>query len=161
MNSSRLFNAACIGLIVTAMTFAIRANLLAFLGHAVGIILTILAGGFWSLFFSTLLVGIANGFAESANYTMVSSLYRCTLCENQLVHAVPVGYDVAILKEAATGSNYAAVWSQVKFIVGSHTLRYVSVLPGLLVIAFSFLHLKYSKKKSTLVPSLSTEQSPK
>jgi MFS family permease len=122
LNKSRLFTAASIALVVTAMTFAIRANLLgslseefglsltqigeiasaafwgfaismligggvcdivgirlmywvAFLSHILGLILTILSVGYWSLFLSTLLVGVANGFIESASYTMVSSIY--------------------------------------------------------------------------------------
>lgn len=121
-NKKRLFTACCLALVVTAMTFAIRANLLgtlgeefgltpteigeiasaafwgftlamfiggplcdfigigrmylfAFIGHVVGIILTIYSDGYWSLFFSTLLVGIGNGFIESASYAMVSSMY--------------------------------------------------------------------------------------
>jgi len=122
INRSRLFNAASLALVVTAMTFAIRANLLgtlgeefgltpaeigeiasaafwgftlamfvggplcdilgmknmffiAFISHIAGIILTIYSGGYWLLFFSTLLVGIGNGFVESASYAMVSSMY--------------------------------------------------------------------------------------
>jgi predicted MFS family arabinose efflux permease len=47
----------------------------AFSGHVLGIVLTIYATGFWSLFFSTLLVGLGNGFVESASYSMVSSMY--------------------------------------------------------------------------------------
>jgi len=122
IKTNRLFNASCVGLVVTAFTFAIRANLLgvlavdfslsltevgqvasaafwgftlamfiggplcdtlgmgrlylfAFIGHIVGLILTIAATGYWSLFFSTLLVGLGNGFIESASYAMVSSMY--------------------------------------------------------------------------------------
>lgn len=122
LNKRRLFNAASLALVVTAMTFAMRASLLgplgeefgltlteigevasaafwgftlamfiggplcdvigmgrmyliAFVGHVAGIILTIYSGGYWSLFFSTLLVGIGNGFIESASYAMVSSMY--------------------------------------------------------------------------------------
>lgn len=122
LNKRRLFNAASLALVVTAMTFAVRASLLgplgeefgltlteigevasaafwgftlamfiggplcdvigmgrmyliAFVGHVAGIILTIYSGGYWSLFFSTLLVGIGNGFIESASYAMVSSMY--------------------------------------------------------------------------------------
>ena len=118
----RLFNACSLALVVTALTFAIRANLLgtfgtefgltpteigqtaaaafwgftfamffggplcdflgmgrmyllAFIGHMVGIVLTIFATGYWSLFISTLLVGLANGLIESASYSMVSSMY--------------------------------------------------------------------------------------
>lgn len=122
IDKRRLFNACSLALVVTALTFAIRANLmgplgeafgltskaigeiasaafwgftaamfvggllcdaiglgkmymLAFIGHVAGIILTIYATGYWSLFVSTLLVGLGNGFVESASYAMVSSLY--------------------------------------------------------------------------------------
>jgi MFS family permease len=121
-NSQRLFLACRIALLATAMTFAIRANLigplgntfglrpnemglvfgtafwgftlsmilggylcdlfgmkrllfLAFTGHVTGILLTIGATGFWSLFFSTLLIGIANGLVEAACNPLVASLY--------------------------------------------------------------------------------------
>jgi fucose permease len=122
INKARLFNASSLALVVTALTFAIRANLLgvlgqefaltpkevgevsaaafwgftlamfiggplcdylgmgkmyliAFIGHLLGIILTIYATGYATLFFSTLLVGLGNGFVESASYAMVSSMY--------------------------------------------------------------------------------------
>jgi len=122
LNKRRLFNAASLALVVTALTFAVRANLMgllgeefgltpteigevvsaafwgftlamfiggtlcdiigmgrmyliAFVGHVAGIILTIYSVGYWSLFLSTLLVGIGNGFTESASYSMVSSMY--------------------------------------------------------------------------------------
>jgi fucose permease len=121
-NNSRLFTASCVALIATAMTFAIRANLIgtlgtefgltateigivfgtafwgftlamivggllcdslgmstlltyAFFGHLAGIVLTMLSTGFWSLFVSTLFIGIANGFVEAACNPLVSSLY--------------------------------------------------------------------------------------
>ena len=47
----------------------------AFIGHLIGIILTILAGGFWSLFVSTLFVGIANGFVEAACNPLIATLF--------------------------------------------------------------------------------------
>src|SRR6186713_2437169 len=122
MNKSRLFTACSMALVVTALTFAIRASLLtelgevfqlsppqlgqvasaafwgftlamfiggplcdimglramytlAFFGHITGCVLTIYATGFYSLFFSTLLIGLGNGFIESASYTLVSSMY--------------------------------------------------------------------------------------
>src|SRR5690349_9251301 len=108
INRSGLFWASCVALIVTAMTFGIRAGILgtlgqqfgltaaelgivtgtafwgftlamifggplcdivgmrvliviAFIGHLAGIVLTIFATGFWSLFISTLILGISNG----------------------------------------------------------------------------------------------------
>jgi MFS family permease len=49
--------------------------LLAFLFHLVGIVLTVFAGGYWSLFLSTLLIGIANGTVEAACNPLVAALY--------------------------------------------------------------------------------------
>ncbi len=118
----KLFNASCIALVTTSMTFAIRADLIgelgeqfhfnkaqtglvagtafwgftlttivgglicdlvgtkrlllgAFLGHLAGTILTVWAQGFWSLFFSTLLIGMANGLVEAACNPLVATLY--------------------------------------------------------------------------------------
>jgi len=48
---------------------------LAFVGHIVGILLTIVATGFWSLFISTLILGIANGTVEAACNPLVVSLF--------------------------------------------------------------------------------------
>ena len=122
INAKRLFFASRIALIATAMTFAIRANLIgtlgtefnipisdmgivtgtafwgftfsmilggflcdywgmkrliiiAFTGHILGIILTLLAKDFWTLFISTLLIGIANGMVEAACNPLVTTLY--------------------------------------------------------------------------------------
>jgi fucose permease len=47
----------------------------AFVGHAVGILLTIFAWDFWSLFCGTLLFGIANGSVEAACNPLVASLF--------------------------------------------------------------------------------------
>jgi MFS family permease len=122
MNSSRLFTASCVALIVTAMSFALRGAAtndwvtqfhlsneqvgwvngtafwgftlammfggplvdalglnriigIAFVGHALGILLTIFAWDFWSLFGGTLLFGIANGSVEAACNPLVASLF--------------------------------------------------------------------------------------
>lgn len=47
----------------------------AFVGHISGIVFTLFATGFWSLFFSTLLIGIANGMVEAACNPLVATLY--------------------------------------------------------------------------------------
>jgi MFS family permease len=122
LNTKRLFLASRIALVATAMTFAVRANLIgtlgkefsilptdigivfgtafwgftlsmiaggflcdffgmkrllqiAFIAHIAGIVLTMAASGFWSLFISTLLVGIANGMVEAACNPLVATLY--------------------------------------------------------------------------------------
>ena len=47
----------------------------AFVFHLVGIILTVTATGYWSLFISTLCIGIANGTVEAACNPLVATLY--------------------------------------------------------------------------------------
>lgn len=118
----RIFRISCIALIVTAMTFAIRAGILgdlgqqyglsgkelgwiasmaflgfplammfggilynaigaklivwlAFIGHALGLILTIIADGFWGLMISTFLVGFANGLVEAGCNPIIAQLF--------------------------------------------------------------------------------------
>ncbi len=121
-NASRLFNASCLALIVTAMSFALRGGAMgawttefnlnneqvgwingtafwgftlamifggplcdaigmaaiariAFVGHLAGILLTIFAWDYWSLFCGTLLFGIANGSVEAACNPLIAALY--------------------------------------------------------------------------------------
>lgn len=47
----------------------------AFAAHLLGLVLTILAGGFWSLFLSTFLIGFANGMVEAVCNPLVASMY--------------------------------------------------------------------------------------
>lgn len=122
INRKQLFVASCLSLLVTSLSFGIRAGILnklgtdfqldpsqlatiaatafwgfplavivgglvvdvigmkrllelAFVFHLAGILLTIFAGGFWTLFISTLLVGIANGTVEAACNPLVTALY--------------------------------------------------------------------------------------
>ena len=48
---------------------------IAFVGHLAGILITIFAWNFWSLFFGTLIFGIANGSVEAACNPLVATLY--------------------------------------------------------------------------------------
>ncbi len=52
-----------------------RVIYIAFAGHVAGILLTIFAGGFWGLFYSTLLIGIANGSVEASTNPLVAAMY--------------------------------------------------------------------------------------
>ncbi|MDP4128621.1 MAG: MFS transporter [Bacteroidota bacterium] len=119
---NQLFTASCLALLVTSLSFGIRAGILndlgvqyhlnaselgtitatafwgfplaiiiggfivdiigmkkllvlAFILHLAGILLTIFAGGYWTLFLSTLLIGIANGTVEAACNPLVASLF--------------------------------------------------------------------------------------
>jgi len=122
IETNRLFIASCLALLVTSLSFGIRAGVLsqqgidfhltnaqlgtiaatafwgfplamlvggtivdiigmkrllvlAFIFHLAGIVLTIYATGYWSLFFSTLLIGIANGTVEASCNPLVTALY--------------------------------------------------------------------------------------
>jgi MFS family permease len=119
---SQLFVASCLALLVTSLSFGIRAGILgrlgvqfelsagelgtiaatafwgfplaviiggfvvdiigmkrllivAFVFHLAGIVLTVFAGGYWSLFISTLCIGIANGTVEAACNPLVATIY--------------------------------------------------------------------------------------
>lgn len=48
---------------------------LAFIGHLCGILLTIFAQGFWTLFLGTLFIGMGNGCVEAACNPLVATLY--------------------------------------------------------------------------------------
>jgi fucose permease len=48
---------------------------IAFVCHVTGILMTILASGFWTLFISTLFIGIANGSVEAACNPLITSMY--------------------------------------------------------------------------------------
>jgi MFS family permease len=122
INRTQLFRASCLSLLVTSLSFGIRAGILndqgvrfhlnasqlgtiaatafwgfplaiivggfivdiigmkkllvsAFIFHLLGIVLTIFANGYWTLFFSTLLIGIANGTVEASCNPLVASLF--------------------------------------------------------------------------------------
>jgi MFS family permease len=48
---------------------------IAFVCHVIGIGMTIMATGFWSLFISTLFIGVANGSVEAACNPLITSMY--------------------------------------------------------------------------------------
>ncbi|AOM79824.1 MFS transporter [Pedobacter steynii] len=122
IKTTKLFWASCLALLVTSLSFGIRAGMMnqlgidfqlnasqlgtitatafwgfplaiviggfvvdligmkrllvmAFIFHLAGIVLTIFAQGYWTLFLSTLLIGIANGTVEAACNPLVAALY--------------------------------------------------------------------------------------
>lgn len=122
INRTQLFRASCLSLLVTSLSFGIRAGTLndfgsvfsldkgqlglitstafygfpiavvigglivdvigmkrllvvAFIFHLLGILLTIFATGFWTLYISTLFIGMANGTVEAACNPLVITLY--------------------------------------------------------------------------------------
>ena len=52
-----------------------RIFLIAFVCHLTGIIMTVYATGFWTLFISTLFIGLANGSVEAAANPLITSIY--------------------------------------------------------------------------------------
>jgi len=64
----------------------------------------------------------------------------------QTIAAVPAGSVLEVLKSAAEGTQEAAVWADAQLSGGAHTLRYVAIVPAVLIVFFSFLHIR--KRKS-------------
>ena len=77
--------------------------IVAFLSHIVGIGMTIVAGGFWGLFFSTFLIGAANGLVEAACNPLVATLYP----ENKTTKLNQPGTNLIVLIQFGR-ENYAA-----------------------------------------------------
>lgn len=122
IKKAMLFNASCVALVVTALSFGTRGGFIApwmeefnltgaqvgwivgtafwgftlamiFLGplidilgigkviaiaftcHVIGLVMTIFASGFWTLFFSTMFIGIANGSVEAACNPLITAIY--------------------------------------------------------------------------------------
>lgn len=67
--------AVIIGGMVVDIISMKRLLLLAFVFHLAGILLTVFATGYWTLFISTLLIGIANGTVEAACNPLVATIY--------------------------------------------------------------------------------------
>jgi len=60
--------------------------------------------------------------------------------DSETIKAIPSGYTLEILKSAAAGTQEAAIWAAAQLTGGAHTLRYVAVVPAVLIVAFTFLH---------------------
>ena len=67
--------AVVVGGIIVDIIGMKRLLVMAFIFHLAGIILTIASTGYWTLFLSTLLIGIANGTVEAACNPLVASLF--------------------------------------------------------------------------------------
>lgn len=78
----------------------------AFGAHLLGLILTIFAGGFWTLFISTFFVGFANGMVEAVCNPLVASMYpnNKTVMLNRFHVWFPGGIVIGSL--VAAGMNY-------------------------------------------------------
>jgi hypothetical protein len=64
----------------------------------------------------------------------------------QTIAAVPTGQTIEVLKAAATGTQDAALWAQVQLTGGAMTLRYVAIVPAVLIVAFTYLFFLKRKK---------------
>jgi MFS family permease len=186
----RLFLASCIALIVTAMSFAIRGDLiaplgeqfnlskvqigwivgtafwgftlamviggplcdvmgmgrllaLAFVGHAIGIVMTILARDFWTLFLSTLFFGLANGFVEAACNPLIATLYpdekikRLNLFHVWFPGGIVIG---GLAAYAITVMSKGAAWEQ-----NAWQIKMATMLLPLVIYGFMFFGQRFPR----------------
>jgi hypothetical protein len=59
----------------------------------------------------------------------------------QTAVSIPAGQTVELLKAAVAGTQEAITWAQVQLTGGVHTLRFVAIVPAVLVVFFTFLHI--------------------
>ena len=64
----------------------------------------------------------------------------------QTALSVPAGQTVEILKAAASGTQEATIWAQAQLTGGVHTLRFVAFVPAVLIVFFTFLHIRKRKQ---------------
>ncbi|WP_299554007.1 MFS transporter [Seonamhaeicola sp.] len=186
INKNRLFVASCISLIVTAMTFAIRAGILgqlgtdfqlsdtelgwvnsmaflgfpiatifgglvynslgarklmiiAFVSHILGLLLTIFAGGFWTLLISTFFIGFANGSVEAACNPLIADMYtdnRTTML-NKFHVWFPGGIVIGALVSKFM-TDFGMSWQ----------LQIASMIIPTLIYGFLFLGQKFPKSEN-------------
>ncbi len=60
----------------------------------------------------------------------------------QTASAIPAGQIMDVLKNAAEGTAEAAQWAAAQLTGGAYTLRYVAIIPAVLIVAFTFLHFR-------------------
>jgi len=86
----------------------------AFGAHLLGLVLTIFAGGFWTLFISTFFVGFANGMVEAVCNPLVASMYpnNKTVMLNRFHVWFPGGIVIGSL--VAAGMNYLGMGWQMQ-----------------------------------------------
>src|SRR6187549_2893029 len=187
VNKNQLFVASCLALLVTSLSFGIRAGILNRLGvefsldkaelgtiaatafwgfplaiiiggmivdvigmkkllvgagifHLAGILLTVFATGYWSLFISTLLIGLGNGTVEAACNPLVASIYpdNKTTKLNHFHLWFPGGIVIGTLivrffGQHVAGTTYLSNW---QFLVG------LMLIPTVLYLYF-FSKLKF------------------
>ena len=96
-------------------TFGMRRLMwVAFGAHLLGLVLTIFAGGFWTLFISTFLVGFANGMVEAVCNPLGASMYpkNKTVMLNKFHVWFPGGIVIGAL--LAAGMKYLGVGWEVQ-----------------------------------------------
>ncbi|HOY05165.1 MAG TPA: MFS transporter [Saprospiraceae bacterium] len=86
----------------------------AFGAHLLGLVMTIFAGGFWTLFISTFLVGFANGMVEAVCNPLVASMYpnNKTVMLNKFHVWFPGGIVIGAL--IAAGMKYLGIGWEVQ-----------------------------------------------
>ena len=125
-----------------------RIMLLAFLGHAAGCVLTILAPGFGILFLGTLIVGIGNGLVEAAINPLVATLYpNAKTAKLNLLHAwFPGGIVIGGLICFAI-STLVKRYGIETFSLGSYALKVWQVKQAVLLLPVIIYGLMFAGRK--------------
>ncbi|MFU2511811.1 MFS transporter [Pseudoalteromonas sp. ASV78] len=191
-NQRIIFRLCCIALIVTSMTFAIRAgilgqlgeqfgltgaqlgwvNAMAFLGfpvatmlggiiynaigakklvalafvcHLAGLLLTIMAEGFWGLLISTFLIGFANGSVEAGCNPLIAQMYpkNTTTMLNRFHVWFPGGIVIgALASNAMTSFGFSWQWQVALILIPT-------IIYGLMIVKAQFPQFDAQQNSTT------------
>jgi fucose permease len=64
----------------------------------------------------------------------------------QTAAAIPDGFTLEALRDAASGTTESATWLDVKLTAGANTLKFVAIVPAVLIAAFTYLFMLKRKK---------------
>lgn len=124
--------------------------IVAFLGHMIGLLLTIFAGGFWGLMISTFCVGFANGAVEAACNPMIANMYsdnKTTMLNKFHVWfpgGIVVGSLAALLVKKLMSGDGVSTWQMEIAVMLIPTLIY-----GWMVFTTKFPDVKQDKTDLT------------
>jgi MFS family permease len=147
---------------IILLTSAILAFVgLILMGYVSGPVLVFLSAGIFALgiafFWPTMLGFVSENIPESGALGLaimggigflggaIAQPVLGAIFDAQTIAAIPAGQVAEVLKSASEGTQEAATWAAAQLAGGAHTLRYVAIVPAVLIVFFTFLYIRKRK----------------
>jgi MFS family permease len=131
------------------------------MGYVSGAVLVFLSAGIFALgiafFWPTMLGFVSENIPESGALGLaimggigflggaIAQPVLGAIFDAQTIAAIPAGQVAEVLKSASEGTQEAATWAAAQLAGGAHTLRYVAIVPAVLIVFFTFLYIRKRK----------------